>query len=827
MKTLLSISVTLLFYVVSGLSLLQGQELTIKVQTDQPSHPISPLLYGIFLEDINFGADGGLSAELVKNGGFEFPEALMGWKKNREGEELQIRHDAPRRASNPNYLRMQAAPKIALTNEGFRGMGMHGGQQYHFTSWVRTEPSQSRTLVVRLIGKQEEVLAEESVTISGSDWQEIATTLQPTKTENQASLELVLETPGVIDIDMVSLCPADTWNGRRHGWRKDLVQRLADLQPAFFRFPGGCIVEGSTLQNRYQWKQTLGDLADRRLLINRWNTEFSHRPTPDYFQSFALGFYEYFLMSEEIGAEPLPIINCGMACQFNSGELAPLDKLQPYIQDALDLIEFANGPVSSPWGAKRAAMGHPKPFHMTLLGVGNEQWGPQYIERYKIFAEALKEKYPEIELISGAGPFPNDKNYQYAWPELRALKADIIDEHCYAMPDWFLKASTRYDGFERNGPKVFMGEYAAQSIDITAPQNKNNLRCALAEAAFMTGMERNSDVVVMSSYAPLLGHEDAWQWRPNLIWFDNLTSYATPNYYVQQMFSQNRGDKVLPVEVSDARPEKQVAGRIGLGTYGGSAEFKDIQVLAGDKVLFDTDEMNDLKSAIIQRGNWSAADGVIRQESRGDGRLLLGDPNWPDYTLSLKARKTGGDEGFVIFFRNGAGGSTLEWNVGGWQNTEHGVQAHLASHSTDVNVVARKAGSIEKDRWYDVKVEVLGSQVKCYLDGQLIHDVDVPAPKLARIYSTASVDDKSGDIMLKVVNVDGETATAKLQFSGAEGRAYEGEAIVLTGDPEAINTITEPESLKPRQSTVEGLGAGQEYRFPANSLTVLRLRPAS
>ncbi len=270
------------------------------------------------------------------------------------------------------------------------------------------------------------------------------------------------------------------------------MQLLADLKPAFFRFPGGCIVEGSELKYRYQWKHTLGDLADRRLLLNRWNNEFSHRPTPDYFQSFALGFYEYFLMSEEIGAEPLPILNCGMACQFNSSELVPLSELQPYIQDALDLIEFANGPVTSTWGAKRAAMGHPEPFNMKLLGVGNEQWGPQYIERYKAFAEVLKEKHPEIELISGAGPFPADKNYNYAWPELRALSADIVDEHCYAMPDWFLKASKRYDGFERNGPKVFMGEYAAQSIDITSPDNSNNLRCALAEAAFMTGMERNS-----------------------------------------------------------------------------------------------------------------------------------------------------------------------------------------------------------------------------------------------------------------------------------------------------------------------------------------------
>lgn len=826
MKALLNASLAAFTLLVLGIVALHGQQLTIDVKANEPVHAISPRLYGIFLEDINFGADGGLSAELVKNGGFEFPQSLMGWKVSGNGE-IRISHEAPQRASNPNYVEMEATKKSAITNEGFRGIGLHQDKPYRFTAWARTDPKESVNLLVRLVGKDDATLAEERVRISGSDWQEIATVLKPSATDSRARLELGLDSSGLINLDRVSLCPEDTWKGRPHGWRKDLVQMLAELRPAFFRFPGGCIVEGSTLRNRYQWKQTLGDLADRRLLINRWNTEFSHRPTPDYFQSFALGFYEYFLMSEEIGAEPVPIINCGMACQFNSGELVPLDKLQPYIQDALDLIEFANGPTTSVWGAKRAAMGHPEPFNLKLLGVGNEQWGPQYIERYKVFAEALKSKHPEIELISGSGPFPSDKNYQYAWPELRALKADIVDEHCYAMPDWFLKAATRYDGYERNGPKVFMGEYAAQSIDITAPQNKNNLRCALVEAAFLTGLERNSDVVVMSSYAPLLGHEDAWQWRPNLIWFDNLMSYATPNYYVQQLFSLNRGDEVLPVEVSDLRPVKEAAGRIGLGTYRGTAEFKDIRVVSGNETLFESDSLADLKHATIHRGDWSAANGVIRQKSRGDGRLLIGDPTWPDYTLSLKARKTAGDEGFVVFFRNGEGGSTLEWNVGGWHNTEHGIQAHLASHSTDVNVVARTAGTIEKDRWYDVRVEVAGSQVKCYLDGKLIHEVDVPAPKLARVYCSASVDRKSGDVILKVVNVDAEPAVAKMQFSGNAAQSYEGAAVVLSGDPEAINTISEPDKLKPRKIAIENLRPGQEFTFEPHSLTVLRLKPTS
>jgi alpha-L-arabinofuranosidase len=303
------------------------------------------------------------------------------------------------------------------------------------------------------------------------------------------------------------------------------------------------------LARRYQWKNTIGLIEDRHLLINRWNYEFQHRPTPDYFQTFGLGFYEYFQLCEDIGAQPLPILNCGMACQFNSGELCPMDQLQPYFQDALDLIEFANGPTDSVWGAKRAALGHPEPFHLKMLGVGNEQWGQQYVDRYTVFAKALKAQYPDIQLVAAAGPDPADYRFQFAWSKFRDLQADIIDEHCYARPDWFFANAHRYDDYDRNGPKVFMGEYAAQSDKVVSVKNRNTLGCALAEAAYMTGMERNADVVRMASYAPLFANTDAWQWTPDLIWVNSLNVCETPNYYVQQMFSCNRGDEVLPVEL--------------------------------------------------------------------------------------------------------------------------------------------------------------------------------------------------------------------------------------------------------------------------------------
>ena len=527
---------------------------TIEIQSDQPGAKINPAMWGIFFEDINFGADGGLYAELVKNRGFEFPDPLMGWTKispSLAKGDLSVRDDAPFNAANPHYLRLQSegtAP-FGVSNEGFRGLGLRQGEAYDFSAQVRGVVG-SPALSLQLYGADGTLLDAVQLKGFSSGWKKVTATLHPKDTDANARLCVLVDGKGAVDIDMVSLFPQHTWKNRPGGLRADMVQMLADMKPGFLRFPGGCIVEGSVLERRYQWKNTIGPVEERKLLINRWNYEFLHRPTPDYFQSFGLGFFEYFQLCEDIGAQPLPILNCGMACQFNSGELCPLDQLGPYIQDALDLIEFANGPTNSTWGAKRAALGHPGPFNLKMLGVGNEQWGQQYIDRYARFATVLKEKHPEIQLVSAAGPSPDDERFKFAWPKLRELNADIVDEHCYAKPDWFLANTHRYDHYDRNGPKVFMGEYAAQSVAIVSTKNKNNLDCALAEAAYMTGLERNADVVCLASYAPLFSNAEAWQWTPDLIWVDSLHVYGTPNYYVQQLFARNRGDVVLPVKLS-------------------------------------------------------------------------------------------------------------------------------------------------------------------------------------------------------------------------------------------------------------------------------------
>ena len=537
----------------AGVALAEPVMPAITIQAGQPGAKINPAMWGIFFEDINFGADGGLYAELVKNRAFEFPDALMGWTKlspSKARGELSIREDRPFNAANRHYLHIESEGKdlFGVANEGFRGMGVKQGEAYNFSAQIRAV-SGSPKLRVELYGSDGALLDTVRLENFSADWQKVTAVLHPKDTDAKAKLYVLVDGQGAVDVDMVSLFPEHTWKNRPGGLRADMVQMLADLHPGFMRFPGGCIVEGSELSKRYQWKKTLGPVDERPLLINRWNYEFLHRPTPDYFQSFGLGFYEFFQLCEDIGTEPLPILNCGMACQFNSGELCPMDELQPYIQDALDLIEFANGPTNSEWGAKRAALGHPGSFHLKMMGVGNEQWGQQYIDRYMKFAAAIKAKYPAIQLVSAAGPSPDDDRFKFAWAKLRELHADIIDEHCYAKPEWFFANTHRYDHYDRNGPKVFMGEYAAQSDYTVSVKNRNNLECALAEAAYLTGLERNADVVRMASYAPLFANTEAWQWTPDLIWVDSLNLYATPNYYVQQLFSRNRGDEVLPVKL--------------------------------------------------------------------------------------------------------------------------------------------------------------------------------------------------------------------------------------------------------------------------------------
>lgn len=542
------------FFVVDSFS--QQKILTIKA--DQTIGDVQPTMWGVFFEDINLGADGGIYAELIKNRSFEFNKPLMGWKVEQkpftEGA-VTIQNRAGLNLANPRFLHVLLndanKEKLSLTNEGFRGMGIKKDLRYDFSALYRTS-SNGIKLHLELLNAKNEIIGSTvtELAATGTVWKKQAVSFTSTATELKGQFRLWFEGTGAVDMDMISLFPSDTWKGRPGGMRADMIQMLADMKPGFIRFPGGCIVEGIDLANRYQWKKTIGPLEERQLIMNRWNVEFANRAAPDYFQTFGLGFFEYFQLAEDIGAEPLPILNCGMACQFNTAELVPVDQIDPYVQDALDLIEFANGDITTTWGKKRAEMGHPAPFNLKMMGVGNENWGPQYIERLKIFQKAIKEKYPNFKLITSSGTDPEGARFDLLNGELRKMNADFIDEHYYRSPDWFFANAKRYDNYSRTGSKVFAGEYASH-VDKTTGNMRNNWLSAISEAAFMTGLERNAAVVNMASYAPLFAHIDGWQWAPDLIWVDNLHIYGTPDYYVQKLFSLNKGSKVVPLTLNN------------------------------------------------------------------------------------------------------------------------------------------------------------------------------------------------------------------------------------------------------------------------------------
>jgi len=602
----------------------KAQGPAIVVKANALKGEIQPTMWGVFFEDINLGADGGIYAELVKNRSFEFFKPLMGWTVQRkhvsEGDVLVLNRKE-KNTRNPRYIKVSAtnAAKgdLGLTNEGFRGMGIKKSLQYDFSVMYRQAVAGLK-LHVELVDSTGKILGATTLVpaeAGGPDWHKQSVRFTATETHPKAKLNIWFEGTGVIELDMVSLFPGDTWKGRPGGMRADMIQMLADMKPGFIRFPGGCIVEGYDLSQRYQWKNTVGPIEERQLIINRWNFEFAHRPAPDYFQTFGLGFFEYFQLAEDIGAEPLPILNAGMACQFNTAEVVPLDDLEPYVKDALDLIEFANGDTATAWGNVRAQMGHPAPFNLKMMGVGNENWGPQYIERLKVFTKAIKAKYPQIKLVNSSGTDPNGERFEYLDSALRGMKADIIDEHYYRRPEWFLQNAARYDAYPRNGTKVFAGEYAAQSDKTVSIENKNNWQAALSEAAFMTGLERNADVVNMASYAPLFAHAEGWQWTPDMIWVDNLRAYGTPNYYVQKLYATNRGTHRVPILLqgnaltgqdslyaSAAIDKKTNELILKLVNVSGSSLKKDI-VMEGVKQGAHTGTLTVLKSSNLQRMN--------------------------------------------------------------------------------------------------------------------------------------------------------------------------------------------------------------------------------
>ena len=551
---------------------MNAQTNTFDINTSKAGAPIPSTMYGIFFEDINYAADGGLYAELIKNRSFEFPNNYAGWIISGK---VSLKDDGPFK-KNPHYVRLAPSghrdKHTMIENEGFFGIGVKANAEYRFSVWARVPDGGNAKIWIDLVENatmtDDQKIGNAGLDISGKEWKKYTVTLKAKKTLDKAHLRVWGDSKATTDLEHVSLFPVDTYKGHENGMRKDLAESLEQLKPGVFRFPGGCIVEGTDLATRYQWKNSVGPVENRPLNENRWHYTFTHRYFPDYFQSYGLGFYEYFLLSEEIGAEPLPVLNVGMSCQFQNGiehedEVhVPLDQLQPYIDDCIDLIDFANGdPATNQWAKLRADMGHPEPFNLKYLGVGNEQWdyegNPAFTKRLKIFVDAIRKVHPEIKLIGTTGPNSEGKEFDMLQPRMKEIGCDLYDEHFYRNEEWFLKSGNRYDNYDRSkkAPKVFAGEYACHGKG----KKWNHFNAALMEAAFMTDLERNADIVEMATYAPLFAHVEGWQWRPDAIWYDNLRKFNSCSYYVQQLYSLNKGTNVLSLTMNG----KPVAGNDG------------------------------------------------------------------------------------------------------------------------------------------------------------------------------------------------------------------------------------------------------------------------
>ena len=766
----------------------------ITVRVNEPGHKIAPTLWGIFFEDINLSADGGIYPEQVRNRNFEDSDQPDHWTIVSSGAakvEMSIEREKPVSPRNPRSLKVAIAEpgngRAGVANGGFYGMGVVQGDGYLLSLDARGDGSFAGPLTVTLESADGAVYAEEKFTNLTPDWRKFTATLTVTGTDPKARLVVSAAGPGTFWLDMVSLMPKKTWKG--HGLRPDLMEMLVGLQPAFNRFPGGCWVEGDTMKEAYRWKQTIGDPSERRTQHNIWAYEATH----------GIGYHEYLVMCEGLGCEPLFVINCGMSHKEN----VPMDGMDEFVQDALDAIEYANGPADSRWGAVRAKAGHPAPFHLKYIEIGNENGGKAYQERWPLFVRAIRARYPDMHIIANhwGGSYPPDP------------VPGIVDEHYYNTPEFFMHRADMYDKYDRNGPKIYVGEYA-----VTRDAGLGNLRGAVGEAAFMTGLERNSDVVIMASYAPLFCNANHKRWPINLINYDTHRVFGIPSYYVQQMFAQNRGDVVLPTTVNapltEAAPK---GGAVGVGTWRTQAEFKDIKVTRNGETLA-APALSDIKGwKLLGDGNWKAQGGVLTQTSPAENvRAVFGDKKWTDYTLSLKARKLSGDEGFLILFRNQRDNDKSWWNIGGWGNKRHDIEiGGIETQPVD--------GRIETGRWYDIRVELKGGSIKCYLDEELIHDAKTPGIK--SLYASGSRDNKTGEVILKVVNVAETTQDVEINLAGMGNVTGPAKTIVLTSENATDeNTLEEPTKVVPKTQTLPVSGPSFRHTFPANSVTVMRLK---
>lgn len=810
-------------------------EHAIEIDTAAERTDMSHHLYGIFYEDINYAADGGLYAELVRNRSFEFStadnasfNALTAWEEvERSGTgSIAVGTDRERWLNDSNRASLTItadAAGVGVRNIGFnRGIAVEQGESYDFSVWARSATAQELAVAVENADGTEQ-FALGTVSVAGDDtWRKLEVRLTANATTDAGRLVVLTGAAGSVQLDMVSLFPVDTWVGPVNGpsvLRKDLAEKVAELDPSFLRFPGGCVTnvgtfdtylesDGQDRQRTYQWKETIGPVEERPTNWNFWG----------YNQSYGIGYLEYLMWAEDLGATPLPVVSVGAnGCGSRIPEMTDDARIARWVQDTVDLIEFATGDAeTTEWGAKRAELGHPEPFDLRYIGLGNEENTRTFEANFPAFRDAIEAAYPEITIISNSGPDDAGARFDELWEFNRAQGVDMVDEHYYNDPAWFLQNTERYDAYDREGPHVFLGEYASRG---------NTFGNALAEAAYMTGLERNSDLVELASYAPMFANEDHVQWAPDMMWFDNDESWGSVNYYTQQMFMTNVGDEVVPSTHSEADAASDLDGGVFLSTWSTSAAYDDVTVTSnatGDELYSQSFDAGSDWSPVA--GTWAAQGGEYVQSSTSvnDARSLMPDAyaqDWSNYTLELDARKLAGSEGFLIGFAAGGANDYYWWNLGGWNNTRSVLQQAAGGGANEVAAV--EGHSIETGRDYKVKVVVDGSTISLYLDGEL--QLTYTQPSAKGLYQVVTHDEETGDTVLKVVNPTGATARTAVSVDG--GMVVDDEVAVteMVGAPGDMNTKAEPEHLVPVERSWDGGGNEFTYDFPAYSITFLTL----
>ena len=793
-------------------------QVTINVDASNPGIKVSPNLYGIFFEDINHAADGGLYAELISNRSFEDSDKeIPTWKtKSQEGAKISaqlVNKNLLNQAQGKALqLTLAASPKatVSLINEGFWGINAVQGRTYKLSFWAKG--SYKGGLKARLTnGKGNKVYAETILNAKiGKKWTKYTAEFTANANDAKAQFELVADGKGTIVLDVVSLFPP-TFKNRENGLRPDLAQLLYNIHPKFVRFPGGCYVEGQeSPENAFHWEKTIGPIEERP---GHKNVNWRYRT------SDGMGFDEYLQLAEDLNAKPLYVVNVGLW----HGGLTPVDSIQPWIDECLNALEYANGPVTSKYGALRAKNGHPEPYNIEYLEIGNEnnqpspaQQSDHYYERFKKFKDAVLAKYPKMHLIGNVVAWGDDNP---KWHSNESV--ELLDEHYYRNPAWFAENFNKYDTYDRKGSEIYVGEYAVTQ----GFGNMGSLDAALGEAVYMMGIENNSDIVTMASYAPIFANLNNRMWAPDMIQYTSDKVFGTPSYYVQNVMANNIGTRVLPVRQDspykyDQAKVKPATCRVGMGTWGTQVSFQD-QGYSDDKGNALPMTLQLLPTDI--HGKWqTGTDGIIKQTSNEESciRLNPGEITSDGYIYKVRAKKDAGNEGFLIVF-NYVDKKNYCWlNLGGWNNTQHGIEQIVNGSKAQV---ATTPGKVETGKWYDIELKVVGDSIFAKMDGKEIFATKLKGNTLPGIFSTATLDENTGEVILKIANTSTESTTAKVVLQGKDIK--DGKLIRLSAkDGLEENTIDNPTNIYPVESFITTSKNGAEVEIPANSLNILRLK---